>query len=243
MTTVLITGSAGGIGSATVRAFLTAGHNVIGFDLKPGVQEAGYEAIVLDLANEVELKDMCKRLEPINHLVVIAGGALPEEKSNLPVTDLPIQVFRQSIENNLITAFSTIQAALPNLLKAKGDKSITLTTSTDAFVSYGLPGYAAAKAGIIGLVHSLTGELGFHGIRINAVAPGDVPTPRNQREWAHRPEWYPNLAKQNPLNRLCTPEEIAETFLALSVKLTGMTGQILTVDAGGLVSKIPYEEK
>jgi NAD(P)-dependent dehydrogenase (short-subunit alcohol dehydrogenase family) len=118
------------------------------------------------------------------------------------------------------------------LRAAEGDRSVTLTTSTDALVSYGLPAYAAAKSGIIGLVHSLAGSLGKDGIRINAVAPGDVPTARNRKEWAHKSGWYDTLAASTALRRLCTPEEIAATFLALSSQLTGVTGQVIIADAG-----------
>ena len=109
-------------------------------------------------------------------MVAIAGGALPEEKTGADLAELPLEVFRASLELNLVTAWITLRAALPHLRRAEGDRSITLTTSTDALASYGLPAYAAAKAGLIGLVNSLAGPLGGDGIRINAVAPGDVPT-------------------------------------------------------------------
>ena len=117
-----------------------------------------------------------------------------------------------------------------------GIAPITLTTSTDALASYGLPAYAAAKAGLIGLVHSLAGPLGADGIRINAVAPGDVPTPRNVREWAHVPGWYDGLRESSPLGRLGTPEDIAAAYLAL-IDMRHVTGQVIVVDGGQTISR------
>ena len=85
--------------------------------------------------------------------------------------------FSESLEHNLISAFVTLQTALPNLRATNGDRSIAFTTSTDAMVSYGLPAYAAAKGGIIGLVNSLTNSLGGEGIRITRLRPATSPLP------------------------------------------------------------------
>jgi NAD(P)-dependent dehydrogenase (short-subunit alcohol dehydrogenase family) len=232
VSSVLVTGASGGLGSSTVTAYLEAGHQVFGLDRVSAPKQASFTPIVVDLIDEDAMRDVMRQIGPIQHVVSIAGGALQDEKNNPNLAQLPLGVFRASLEHNLITAFVTLQTALPNLRAANGDRSIAFTTSTDAMVSYGLPAYAAAKGGIIGLVNSLTSPLGGEGIRINAVAPGDIPTARNRAEWAHRPDWYTNLASSNPLRRLCTPNEIAETFVALSDRLTGITGQTIVVDAG-----------
>jgi 3-oxoacyl-[acyl-carrier protein] reductase len=228
----MVTGASGGLGSATVTAYLEAGHQVFGLDRVSAPEQASFAPIVVDLTDEAAMHDVMRQIGPIQHVVSIAGGALQDEKNNPDPAQLPLGVFRASLEHNLISAFVTLRAALPNLRAANGDRSIAFTTSTDAMVSYGLPAYAAAKGAIIGLVNSLTSPLGGEGIRINAVAPGDIPTARNRAEWAHRPDWYTNLASSNPLRRLCTPKEIAETFVALSDRLSGITGQTIVVDAG-----------
>jgi len=232
MSSVLVTGAAGGLGSATVAAYLEAGHRVVGLDLAVTPQCASFTPLVVDLTDEDAMRDAMRHIGPIQHVVSIAGGALRDEKAEPDIAELPLELFRASLERNLVSAFVTIKTAMPNLRAATGDRSISCTTSTDALLSYGLPAYAAAKAGIIGLVNSLTAPLGSEGIRVNAVAPGDIPTARNASEWAHKPGWYQDLASNNPLSRLCTPEEIAATFVALSDRLTGMTGQTVVVDAG-----------
>ena len=239
MSVVLVTGAAGGLGSALVSALVERGDRVIALDRVP-IDRDDVTSHVLDLADEPAVAAALAAAEArglvIRHVVAIAGGALPEEKTGADIGELPLEVFRASLELNLVTAWITLRAALAHLRRAEGDRSITLTTSTDALASYGLPAYAAAKAGLIGLVHSLAGQLGAEGIRINAVAPGDVPTPRNVREWGHVPGWYDRLRKGVPLGRLGTPEDVAAAYLGL-IDMQHVTGQVIVVDGGATISR------
>lgn len=236
MGAVVVTGSSGGLGSAAAQAFAAAGYEVVGFDKLPPASEGVGRHVDVDVTDEDSMLRAFEIVGPVQHLVAIAGGALVEEKRAPGIATLSIEVVRRSLEQNLISAFITLRTAMPKLRETSGDRSVTLVTSTDALVSYGLPGYAAAKAGIIGMVHSLASALGAEGIRINAVAPGDVPTPRNAREWAHVPNWYENLAAATALRRLCTPEELGSAFVSVATQLRGVTGQVLVVDAGFTVS-------
>lgn len=237
MRQVLVTGAAGGIGSATVAAFLDAGFTVIGLDRTP-IEDGppAYKAYPVDLTDAAAVEEVLSEVGPLQHVVAVAGGALAIEKTAHDFCDLPLEAIRASIDQNLMTALITLRFALPNVRLAHGDRTICFTSSTDALVSYGLGAYAAAKAGIIGLVHSLASSLGREGIRINAVAPGDVPTARNEREWAHVPEWYNRLRNGTALGRLVTVEEVARAFLAIATNLTSVTGQTLVVDSGQTVS-------
>jgi NAD(P)-dependent dehydrogenase (short-subunit alcohol dehydrogenase family) len=239
MTDVLVTGAAGGLGGGLVAALVARGDRVVAIDrVQP--ERDDVTAYTLDLADEEAvagaLADAAGRGLEIRHVVAVAGGALPGEKTGADLAELPLAVFRASLELNLVTAWITLRAALPHLRRPEGDRSITLTTSTDALASYGLPAYAAAKAGLIGLVNSLAGPLGGDGIRINAVAPGDVPTERNVREWGHVPGWYDRLRKSAPLGRLGTPEDIAAAYLAL-IDMRHVTGQVIVVDGGQTISR------
>jgi meso-butanediol dehydrogenase / (S,S)-butanediol dehydrogenase / diacetyl reductase len=239
VTTVLVTGAAGGLGSALVRALRSRGDAVVALD-RATVTADGVRAYVVDVldrdAVSHALADAAGAGVTISHLVAIAGGALVAEKRCVDPALLPLDVFRGSIDQNLTSAFVAIQAALPYLRGGDGDRSITLTSSTDALASYGLPAYAAAKAGLGGLVRSLAASLGRDGIRINAVAPGDVPTPRNVREWAHVAGWYDRLREASALDRLATPEDIATAFLAL-IDMQHVTGQTLIVDGGQTIAR------
>ena len=239
VTDVLVTGAAGGLGGALVEALVARGDRVAGLD-RSAVERSDVVALTLDLADEQAVAgafaEVARQGLEIRHVVAIAGGALPAEKTGAAPDALSLADFRASLEHNLVTAWITLRAALPHLRGLDGDRSITLTTSTDALASYGLPAYAAAKAGLIGLVHSLAGSLGAEGIRINAVAPGDVPTPRNVREWGHVPGWYDRLRESVPLGRLGTPEDIATAYLAL-IDMRHVTGQVIVVDGGQTISR------
>jgi 3-oxoacyl-[acyl-carrier protein] reductase len=234
---VLVTGVAGGIGGATVAAFPDAGFSVIGLDRElVEDRRPAYTAYPVDLTDAAAVEGLLSEVGPLQHVVAVAGGALAIEKTVRDFRDLPLEAIRTSIDQNLMTALITLRSALPNVRLASGDRTISFTSSTDALVSYGLAAYAAAKAGILGLVRSLAGSLGREGIRINAVAPGDVPTARNEREWAHLPEWYDRLRDGTALGRLVTVEEVAQAFLAIAIALTSVTGQTLVVDSGQTVT-------
>lgn len=234
---VVVTGAAGGIGSATVATFLDAGFSVIGLDRQPVEgRRPAYTTYSVDLTDAAAVEAVLSELGPVQHVVAVAGGALPIEKTVSDFCDLPLEAIRASIDKNLMTALITLKFSLPNVRLADGDRTISFTSSTDALVSYGLGAYAAAKAGVLGLVRSLAGPLGHEGIRINAVAPGDVPTARNEREWAHMPEWYDRLREGTALGRLVTVEEVAQVFLAIATTLTSVTGQTLVVDSGQTVT-------
>lgn len=241
MTAVVVTGAAGGLGSALVAALRRRGDVVVALDRVPAEGHdpsvRGYVVDLLDAeAVAAALADAEAAGIAVEHLVAIAGGALPEEKACSDPAALPADAFRRSLDQNLVTAWTALQAVLPLLRRASGDRSITLTSSTDALASYGLPAYAAAKAALLGLVRSLAAPLGADGIRINAVAPGDVPTARNVREWAHVPGWYDRLREASVLDRLGTPEDIAAAYLAL-IDMPHVTGQTLIVDGGQTVPR------
>ena len=237
---VLVTGAAGGLGAALVEALLARGDQVVALDRAEVGAREGVRGYAVDLLDEAAvtraLDDASAAGIAIRHVVAIAGGELPDEKSCVDPAALPLDVFRRSLDQNLVTAWIALRAALPHLRPLAGDRSITLTSSTDALAAYGLPAYAAAKAGLLGMVRSLAATLGADGIRINAVAPGDVPTERNVREWAHVPGWYDRLREASVLDRLGTPPDIAATYLAL-IDLQHVTGQTIVVDGGQTIAR------
>jgi NAD(P)-dependent dehydrogenase (short-subunit alcohol dehydrogenase family) len=237
---VLVTGAAGGLGSALVAALRERGDAVVALDRVPLEPVDGVHAHAVDVLDEAAVSHALATAAAagleLRHVVAIAGGALVAEKACVDPAALPLDVFRASVEANLTSAWIALRAALPALRRADGDRSITLTSSTDALASYGLPAYAAAKAGLIGLVHALAATLGADGIRINAIAPGDVPTPRNVREWAHVPGWYDRMRDASVLGRLAEPDDVAGAYLAL-IDLRHVTGQTFVVDGGQTIAR------
>ena len=115
MSAVLVTGAAGGLGSALVGALVERGERVVAIDRAP-IERGDVAAYAIDLADEdavtVALADAAGRGLAIQHVVAIAGAALPEEKTGADLAELPLAVFRASLELNLVTAWITLRAAL-----------------------------------------------------------------------------------------------------------------------------------
>jgi NAD(P)-dependent dehydrogenase (short-subunit alcohol dehydrogenase family) len=239
--TVLVTGSAGAIGRATTARFLELGMTVLGIDRTAPTDapvDARHRHITVDLedaeATETHIQAAMVELPHLTHVVGIAGGALPFEPGSQddPETITP-QQFRASLEANLTTQFTVVRTCLRFLAEAwEDDRSITLTSSFNAFSGQGMPAYSAAKAGIIGLMHALVRPLGARGIRINVVAPGTVRTPRTERLWAGTPGHFARLEDGTALGRLAQPSDVAEAFVSLAVHLRHVSGHVLVIDGG-----------
>jgi NAD(P)-dependent dehydrogenase (short-subunit alcohol dehydrogenase family) len=238
--TVLVTGAAGAIGTATAHALLDAGWHVIGLDLTEPTaateDDPRFTGVIVDAGDEAAVADAIAGLpsdRPLRHVIGVAGGALPAE----PLTaDEPGRLlladFEASLSANLTSQFAVVRAALPALHRSDGDRSITLTSSFNALSAQGMPAYSAAKAGLIGMMHGLVRPLGREGIRVNVVAPGTIRTPRTERIWGHVEGHFSRLEEGTALGRLGTPEDVARTYLAVVDLLTHVTGQVLVVDGG-----------
>lgn len=152
-----------------------------------------------------------------------------------PLAELSPQDWSDVLATNLTGAFLAVREQVPAML-ARGGGSVIFTSS---FVgnSVGLPGmgaYAAAKAGLIGLVKGLTADYGASGIRANALLPGGVDTPmagnRKQKEWA---------AGLHAMKRIAEPAEIARAALFLASGMSSFVcGSSLWVDGGNAAVKL-----
>src|SRR5205085_11085337 len=129
-----------------------------------------------------------------------------------PFLDMSLELWNSSLDVNLTSFFLFSQAAAREMAR-RGEGSIVNISSLDArngvlhFASY-----AAAKAGVLGLTHTLALELGPQGIRVNAICPGIVETDMTRQRIAAGRDAY---LSRIPLRRIGRPEDIAEvaTFL------------------------------
>ncbi len=163
-----------------------------------------------------------KRLDILIH----AAGSLGDGLLGMISED----VIDRTIDVNLKGALRHLQGAT-RLIQRSGSGSIVLVTSVMG--THGAPGvaaYAAAKAGIVGLVRSASKELAPKGIRVNAVSPGFIDTDMTA---GLSPELRSQRISQIGLGRAGTAEEVARAivFLATDVS-TYITGQVLGVDGG-----------
>lgn len=239
-----MTGAAGALGSATVRVFLDDHWDVIAVDREAAVDQPDHDRprarqVVIDLGGEDAEAAVTAAIgdRPLHHVVAIAGGALrgePETQDDPLMLDP--ELFRASVDANLTTQFVTARATLAALRRAaEVDRSITFTSSFNALSAQGMPGYSAAKAGLVGMMHALVDPLGRDGIRVNVVAPGTVRTPRTEALWGSVPGHFDRLERGTALGRLGSPEDIARTNLAVATLLTHTTGQVIVADGGQTV--------
>ncbi|HET9351812.1 MAG TPA: SDR family NAD(P)-dependent oxidoreductase [Burkholderiales bacterium] len=150
-------------------------------------------------------------------------------ESRLDLMETTEEEWDRILAVDLKTMFLATQAALPAMAK-RGRGAITCVSSIAAIVGHGRTAYAAAKAGVLGLVTSLAVQLGPKGIRVNGIAPGQVWTPMVERLG---PEARERRRKASPLGTEGTGWDIGwgAVYLA-SDEARWVTGHILVIDAG-----------
>ena len=238
----LITGGSRGIGAACARLFAQQGYGVgiVCRKAKDQAEALAEELAALGVPVKVYVCDVAQREQVqamtaaflrefgrIDVLVCNAGIARQEL-----FTDITEASWREVMGVDLDGVFYCAQAVLPDMLHRKAGKIITLSSMWGQVGASCEVAYSTAKAGVIGLTKALAKELGPSGITVNCVAPGVIDTEMN----GNLPQDIKDeLAEETPLERLGTPEDVAQAvwFLASSAG-DFFTGQILAPN-GGLI--------
>lgn len=186
---------------------------------------------VCDVAQREQVQAMTaaflREFGRIDVLVCNAGIARQEL-----FTDITEASWREVMGVDLDGVFYCAQAVLPDMLHRKAGKIITLSSMWGQVGASCEVAYSTAKAGVIGLTKALAKELGPSGITVNCVAPGVIDTEMNGNL---SQDIKDELAEETPLERLGTPEDVAQAvwFLASSAG-DFFTGQVLAPN-GGLI--------
>lgn len=244
--TVIVTGASSGIGAAAALLFAAEGANVVMGARRAallqkyvdGIRTGGGRAVCLagDIRDEIYAE----------RLVALANtefGGLDAAFNNAgimgditPIPQMTNENWHDVIATNLTSAYYAAKHQIP-AMKTRGGGSIVFTSSFVGHSNGGLPGmsaYAASKAGLNGLVQSLSGEHGPDGVRVNALLPGGTKTAMAGDD----PEGHDYVASLHALNRMATPEEIAKAALFLiSDQATFVTGTAMLAD-GGISSRL-----
>jgi NAD(P)-dependent dehydrogenase (short-subunit alcohol dehydrogenase family) len=242
---VLITGGAGGIGTATAVRFLEEGARVVVLDRDEGaLTRIQAELPALHATIRADVSDPDDLARAFEELDAQAGGLdILINNAGISIrhsfTDITPQEWRQVIDINLNGVFFVAQQAARRMLTGEGGVILNMG-STNGLMGYPYyAGYNASKAGVIELTRSMALELAPT-VRVNAVCPGWILTPMQKAEYT--PEMRRAFAAKLPLNRLGRPEDVAAllAFLA-SDDATFITGQCFVIDggeiAGGLASQ------
>lgn len=231
----LVTAAAGGIGSATVRHLLAAGLTVVAVDrdlaaletLRATNPAAALHTFAGDMTSEAEVAQAVALAASLGELAVLVNGVGSTCGSSL--RDLTLSEWQRLFAVNLTSVFVCVQAALPLLEAASGDRVIINISSTLAQVADPQTlAYGAFKAALEQMTRALALEVAPQRIRAVAIAPGPVAATGGEAGF----ETDEN-ARLNPLGRFATVDEIGGliAFLA-SPAAAYITGTIIRVDGG-----------
>jgi len=240
---VWVTGSSRGIGAAIARRFAQAGAKVAvhGRDAAAAesvraeiVRQGGHAVVVTgDVTRFAEVEAMRVRIEemlgPLDVVVANAGGSHSRPG---PLEETSEDAWRASVDGNLTATFFTLKSVLPGMKQRRRGNLITLSSTAGRRPHPRSPiPYAVAKAAVQLLTQDVAAQAGPFGIRANCIAPETILTEKNL-------QWIPEaqraaLAEAHPIQRLGTPDDVAEAALFLASNASSwMTGVILDV-AGG----------
>ncbi len=238
---ILITGSAQGIGAATALAAAKRGIHVcihyncsknLAENLALEVEKLGVDALVCqaDLSKKSDLENLFKlidqNLPPLGYFVNNAAATGPRKSFE----DLEAKEIEDVFATNFFGATYCLQQAIKRMKAGKQGSIVNISSQVATFGGNQLSAYAASKGAMNSLTVALAKELGKFNIRINAVSPGVIQTTQHADKST---EWIDQIQKQIPLGRLGKPEEIANVILwLLSEEASFMNGAIVPVTGG-----------
>lgn len=237
---VLVTGGTSGIGAATAQAYRDAGAEVTITGTRGDAADydadlAGYRYLQMDAEDGASIDAVATALPRLDILVNNAGMALP----SLGLDEYEPEVFNRAVNMLLMGPFRMARRCMDLIAAStlEGGGSIIGVGSMSSYFGIPIvPGYGAAKTGIVGLTRTLAVEWGPRGIRVNSVAAGITRSRMTAGTFAAE-EWTAPTLARTPLGRLGEPQDIAQPILFLtSPGAAWITGQTLPIDGGYTVS-------
>lgn len=230
---ILITGGSRGIGAAAVRLFCARGDSVWFLYEKRHEQarelsrQTGAAAICCDVAVEAQVQEAFSQLPALDALICNAGIA----HYGL-ISDITPDEWRRIFAVNVDGIFHCVRAALPGMLQKQQGAIVTVSSMWGQVGASCEAAYSATKGAVLALSKALAQELGPSHIRVNAICPGVIQTDMCANV---APEVLESLREQTPIERLGTPEDIAQA-MAFLVDAPFITGQVLGVNGGFVIT-------
>ena len=240
----VVTGAAQGIGATYAKALATEGAKLVISDIDDGtavadeIKAGGGEAIALqnDVSHWQSCRDMVAgALSAFGRIdVLINNAAIFGKLDRASIEEISPELFDRVLKVNVGGTFMCTKAVLPAMKEQGYGKIINISTSR---IFAGLPFYThydASKGAVFGMTRAMAKELGVHGIRVNAIAPGSTMSENVKARTDWRDGGPAAKLAGRSLKRLQDPEDLIGACLYLaSAESDFTTGQTLVIDGGG----------
>lgn len=241
--TAVVTGGATGLGLAITRCLVSAGARVavLGRAARESVAETlaefGEKAVYypFDITRTDETQAMADRIVaeqgPVSILVNNAGNHCKKY-----IWEMSVEEYAQVLQVHLMGAFALTKALVPQM-KELGHGRILFQASMTSYIGQPqVAGYATAKAGYLGLIHTLTAELAEYGITVNGIAPGWIDTPMFHKATDNDAPRLAKIMGRIPAKTVGDPMDVGmcAAFLC-SEAARYITGTCIPVDGGALI--------
>jgi 3-oxoacyl-[acyl-carrier protein] reductase len=237
----LVTGSSRGLGSGIALALGKAGAKVCLNYLNNSeaaektltkLREEGIHAAMFraDASDKEQVESMIEAIEEkFGSLDILVPNATPDQPQK-PIEEYDAEFYRQMYEFFVMSPFHLTRAVLPGMKKRGHGRIINITSEVFHSSVPEFSAYVAAKGGQIGWSRSMANELAPHGITVNTVAPGWIPTERHENDPQEDKDAY---LKTIPLGRWGKPDDVGNAVSYFSSdEASFITGQTLCVNGG-----------
>ena len=242
----VVTGAASGIGRAIALGYAREGARMVLLDMNEKaaaeaaeeIRKAGgkVESFALDVTRRDDCVAVAKKIaDSVGKVSILVNNAgIARRNGMLGASEAVISDWEDIIAINLTGVFNVTHAFLEPLRASKG--RIVNIGSIQSFVHLrtpSSPAYTASKHGVLGFTKALAAELGKDGVRVNAIGPGFIETPLNEKVRATNPDLIKVFMDHTPLGRAGKPEDIVGPAIFLASDLSAyVSGCIVMVDGG-----------